>query len=274
MNQHWQSPHLQRLITAIVSTPLLIILIYFSSVQVFSLFIFVVIQIAAGEYNCLVFPQEGLTWEKGEVFFFSGVIAITTYLSNNSMIAPVLTFCVLLSLIGFLLPIKGQAIDMTKVGKVILGFMYMPLLMSSFILLRHLPKGVNWVFFTLVLAFCGDVFGYYVGKTFGKKKLFAALSPGKTVEGTIGLMCGSLLGSLIFQQLIFTELAPLHALIMGVFGGIFGQLGDLFESALKRSAGVKDAGSLFPGHGGILDRLDSLSFIAPFVFYYQHFVIQ
>ena len=86
-------------------------------------------------------------------------------------------------------------------------------------------------------------------------------------------MCGSLLGGVIFQQLIFTELPLIHALIMGAGGGILGQLGDLFESALKRSAGVKDAGFIFPGHGGILDRLDSLSFIAPFVFYYQHFII-
>jgi phosphatidate cytidylyltransferase len=266
--------HLQRWLTGIVSAPLLILLIYYSSELVFSLFIFAVIQVAAGEYNCLAFAQEGLSWEKGEVFFFAGVITISTYISDNIMITPVLTFCLLLTFTVFLYKIRDQAIDMSKVGKVVLGFMYMPLLMSSFILLRHLPKGVSWVFFVLVLAFCGDIFGYYAGKALGKRKLFPALSPGKTVEGTIGLMCGSLLGGIIFQQLIFTELPIIHALIMGAFGGIFGQLGDLFESAMKRSAGVKDAGSLLPGHGGILDRLDSLSFIAPFVFYYQHFVIQ
>lgn len=274
MNSLLQSSHVQRWITGIVSAPLLIVLIYYSSVHVFSLFILAVVLIAAGEYNRLLFHQEDLSWEKGQVFFFSGVITISAYISNNSMMAASLTCCVLLSFICVLLQNRKQAIDMARVGKVILGFMYIPLLISSFILLRHLPQGISWVFFTLVLAFCGDTFGYYVGKTLGKRKLCPALSPGKTVAGTVGLICGSLLGSIIFQQLIFTELSLRHALIMGIMGGIFGQLGDLFESALKRSAGVKDAGSLFPGHGGILDRLDSLSFIAPFVFYYHDFVIQ
>lgn len=266
--------HLQRWITGIVSAPLLIIFIWYSSEQLFSLFIFVVIQIAVWEYNCLAFAKEGFTWEKGEVLVFAGVIAISAYISDYIMITFVLTFCLLLSFFVFLFKIRDQAIDMSKVGKVVLGFMYMPLLMSSFIFLRHLPNGVRWVSFALVLAFCGDVFGYYTGKTIGKRKLLAAVSPGKTVEGTIGLMCGSLLGGIIFQQVIFTELPLIHALIMGAFGGILGQLGDLFESAMKRTAGVKDAGFIFPGHGGILDRLDSLSFIAPFVFYYQHFIIK
>jgi phosphatidate cytidylyltransferase len=274
MNHHWQSHHLQRWITGIVSAPLLIIFIFYSSELVFSLLIFAVIEIAAWEYNCLAFGKEGFVWEKVEVFVFAGMIAISAYISDYIMITSVLTFCLLLSFFVFLFRITDQAIDMSKVGKVVLGFMYIPLLMSSFILLRHLSNGVSWVLFALVLAFCGDIFGYYTGKTIGKKKLLAAVSPGKTAEGTIGLMCGSLLGGIIFQQLFFTELPLIHALILGAFGGILGQLGDLFESAMKRSAGVKDAGFIFPGHGGILDRLDSLSFIAPFVFYYQHFIIQ
>jgi phosphatidate cytidylyltransferase len=273
MSQRVQSQHLKRLITGIVSAPLLIIFTYYSSKQLFFLLIFAVIQIAVWEYNRLAFGRDGFAREKGQVFFFAGVIAISAYLSDNAMITSVLTLSMLLCFIVFLLQITDQTIDMSRLGKVVLGFMYIPLLMSSFILLRHLPQGVIWIFFTLILAFCGDIFGYYTGKTFGKKKLFLALSPGKTVAGTIGLICGSLLGGIVFQQLIFTELSFIHALIMGAFGGILGQLGDLFESALKRFAGVKDAGNIFPGHGGILDRLDSLSFIAPFVFYYQRFII-
>jgi phosphatidate cytidylyltransferase len=273
MNLHVQSHHLQRLITGIILAPLLIVFICYSSERLFALLIFGVIQVAVWEYNCLAFAREGWTWEKGEVSFFAAAITLSTSLSDNSTTTFVLTGCVLIAFLIFLFQIRNQAIELAKLGKVVLGFMYMPLLMSSFILLRHLPVGVHWVLFVLVLAFCGDIFGYYVGKTFGKRKLFALLSPGKTVEGTIGLIFGSLLGSIVFQQLIFTELPIIHALIMGAFGGIFGQLGDLLESAMKRSAGVKDAGSLFPGHGGMLDRLDSLSFIAPFVFYYQQFVL-
>lgn len=265
--------HLQRWITGIVAAPLLILFLYYSSEQLFALFIIAVIQIAAWEYNSLAFPDQGFAWEKAEVLVFAGVIAIAAYIADN-MMTSVLTLCVLLSFVLFLFKIRDQAIDISRVGKVVLGFLYMPLLMSSFILLRHLPSGVKWVLFALVLAFCGDIFGYYTGKTIGKRKLLASVSPGKTVEGTIGLLVGSLLGGIVFQQLIFAELPFIHALIMGAFGGILGQLGDLFESAMKRTAGVKDAGFIFPGHGGLLDRLDSLSFIAPFVFYYQHFVIK
>lgn len=263
------SPHVQRWLTSVVLAPLLILFIWYGSEQFFALFIFAVIQIAVWEYNSLAFGREGFVREKAEVSFFAGVITLATYAADGSAI----TFCVLLACIFFLLQIKDQTIDVLPLGKVVLGFTYMPLLMASFILLRRLPGGVNWVLFTLVLAFCGDIFGYYTGKTIGKKKLFPALSPGKTVAGTIGLLAGSVLGALLFRQLVFTNLPPIHALIMGALGGVFGQLGDLFESALKRSAGVKDAGSLFPGHGGILDRLDSLSFIAPFVVYYQYFVM-
>jgi len=266
--------HLQRWITAIVSAPLLILLTWYSSEALFSLLIFAVIQIAAWEYNRLVFAEKGFAREKKEVMFFASIIVISAYLSGSVMLTHVLVFCLLLSFCSYLFKIQDQTIDTSKVGKVILGFMYIPLLMSSFILLRHLPSGTRWVLFVFVLAFSGDIFGYYTGKTIGKRKLLVAVSPGKTVEGTIGLICGSILGGFIFQKLIFTELPIQHALIMGFFGGILGQLGDLFESALKRSAGVKDAGFIFPGHGGILDRLDSLSFIAPFVFYYQQFIIQ
>lgn len=273
MNHHLQSHHLQRWITSIVAAPLLVIFICYSSEEIFSLFMFAVIEIAVWEYNGLAFAKTSFSWEKGELFVFAGLITLSAYISDYMMITSILTFCLLLSFFVFLFQIHDQGIDMSKLGKVVLGFMYLPLLISSFILLRHLSSGTRWVLFVLVLAFCGDVFGYYTGKTMGKRKLFVVLSPGKTVEGTVGLMCGTLLGGIIFQQLFFRELPLIHALIMSAFGGILGQLGDLFESALKRSAGAKDAGFIFPGHGGILDRLDSLSFIAPFVFYYQRFII-
>jgi len=152
--------------------------------------------------------------------------------------------------------------------------MYIPLLMSHFILIRQTSSGVLWIFFILVLAFSGDIAAYYVGRRMGKKKLLPGVSPGKTVEGTIGLVAGSIAGCLLFRQLFFPLLSVPHAVILGLVGSIIGQLGDLSESALKRSAGVKDSGVILPGHGGILDRLDCLMFITPFVYYYQVFIIR
>jgi phosphatidate cytidylyltransferase len=123
------------------------------------------------------------------------------------------------------------------------------------------------------MAFAGDTAAYYVGRRLGRHKLYPEVSPGKTVEGTIGLVVGSVAGCLLFRHYFFQALPMGHAIVLGLAGSVLGQLGDLCESVLKRAAGVKDSGTLFPGHGGILDRLDCLIFITPFVYYYQGFLI-
>jgi len=152
--------------------------------------------------------------------------------------------------------------------------MYIPFLMSYFISLRMMEKGVLWVLFVLVLAFAGDITALYAGKTFGKHKLIPLISPGKTVEGVIGLVLGSTGACLIFSYYLLSQVSLIHIAILAFVGSIIGQLGDICESAIKRNYGFKDASSLLPGHGGILDRLDCLIFIAPFVYYYRIFVIE
>jgi phosphatidate cytidylyltransferase len=137
-----------------------------------------------------------------------------------------------------------------------------------------LDKGALWIFFVLVLAFAGDIVALYAGKYLGKHKLVPLISPGKTVEGLIGLVFGSTLACLIFSYYFLPEISLIQIAILSVTGSIIGQLGDICESAIKRNYGLKDASSLLPGHGGILDRLDCLIFIAPFVYYYRIFVIR
>ena len=159
------------------------------------------------------------------------------------------------------------------VAKVVFGLMYIPFLISHFILLRSLDKGVLWVLFALVLAFVGDITALYVGKYFGKHKLIAQVSPGKSVEGTIGLVLGSTMACLIFGYFSFPEVSLVKIGVLAFTGSIIGQLGDLSESAIKRTYGLKDASSLLPGHGGVLDRMDCLIFIVPFVYYYRIYVI-
>lgn len=121
----------------------------------------------------------------------------------------------------------------------------------------------------IVLVFCllwaNDVFAYLTGKLLGKHKLFPRISPGKTIEGSIGGLVFTLIAVVVFAH--FAEWLPLaKAIGMAVIAVVFGTLGDLSESMLKRQAGVKDSGKLIPGHGGILDRFDSVMFSVPFVF--------
>jgi phosphatidate cytidylyltransferase len=120
-----------------------------------------------------------------------------------------------------------------------------------------------------IIIWSNDTFAYIVGKTMGKHKLFERISPKKTVEGFIGGMVFAIIAAYVLS-LYFEVLTPLHWIMSAVILVIFGTLGDLVESKFKRNAGVKDSGSIMPGHGGILDRLDSIIFAIPFLFlYYQ-----
>ena len=113
----------------------------------------------------------------------------------------------------------------------------------------------------------GDSAAYFVGSAIGKVKLYPAISPNKTVEGALGGLGGSLLAAVMFSSLFLPELSYSSIILVALIIGVFSQVGDLFESMLKRSCGVKDSGTMIPGHGGMLDRLDSLLFAFPSAYY-------
>ena len=267
------NPHMKRWITGVVAVPILFAIIAYGSEALFAALIIGATLLGMAEYNRMVFGP-GLSREKMETMAISLLILLSAAAGDMTLLVTVLTFTVMAVLMINLLRFGGQGPDMTTVGGVILGVLYIPLLMCHFILIRKTPAGILWIFFILVLAFTGDIAAYYVGRTLGKRKLLPQVSPGKTVEGTIGLVAGSITGCLLFRQFFFPLIPVGHAVILGLVGSIIGQLGDLSESALKRSAGVKDSGTLLPGHGGILDRLDCLMFITPFVFYYRVLILQ
>jgi phosphatidate cytidylyltransferase len=113
-----------------------------------------------------------------------------------------------------------------------------------------------------------DSAAYFVGCRYGKRRLYPEVSPKKSVEGSLGGLAGSLAGVMIARLTFFAELSVGDALLAALLIGVLGQVGDLFESLIKRSCGVKDSGTIFPGHGGILDRLDSILFASPVAYYY------
>jgi phosphatidate cytidylyltransferase len=146
------------------------------------------------------------------------------------------------------------------------GILYLGWLLSYLVALRGLDEGRNWVFFALFTTFASDTTAFFVGRALGRHKLAPNISPGKTWEGTIAGVFGAIIASLLFTLLIPISYA--QAIVLGILVSIFGQLGDLVESLLKRNMGVKDSGRLIPGHGGFLDRIDSVVFAGVVVYYY------
>ncbi|HUH65627.1 MAG TPA: phosphatidate cytidylyltransferase [Syntrophales bacterium] len=267
------TPHAKRWISGIIAVPPLFAIIFFGSEAVFAALITIVVVGAVFEYSRMVFDR-GFARERLQGLVIAVLICFAAFSGDLRIVLAVIAFSILvvfpLSLVGMSELSPGLA----SVAKVVFGFIYIPFMLSHFILLRHSVQGVVWIFFVLVLAFCGDITAFYVGRTIGKRKLMPLVSPGKTVEGTVGLLIGSMAGCLIYRYFFLPQLSPVHAAVLGFSGGIIGQLGDLCESVIKRASGVKDSGSLVLGHGGLLDRLDCLIFLAPYVYYYRMFLTE
>ena len=162
----------------------------------------------------------------------------------------------------------------------VMGILYIGLLFSYIVVLRFsdltvdqtagIETGAVLLWITFLGTWASDTFAYIMGCNFGSRKLCPEISPGKTVEGSIGGLVGCIAVVAILG--FIWNMPMIQVVILGLLVGIAAQTGDLFESALKRYTGVKDSGSLLPGHGGVLDRFDSVLFVAPIVYYYSIYV--
>ena len=159
-------------------------------------------------------------------------------------------------------PIEGAP---RAAGVVVLAWLYCGLLASAVVGLR-LRFGFGWVILVFVVTWANDTFAYFAGRLFGRHRLLERVSPRKTWEGFAGGALGSVAGALVVRGLLLGPVPLWAALAIAVGGAVLGPLGDLAESMLKRAAGAKDSGRLIPGHGGLLDRIDALLFVAPWVY--------
>ncbi|MCL2877233.1 MAG: phosphatidate cytidylyltransferase [Acidobacteria bacterium] len=134
--------------------------------------------------------------------------------------------------------------------------------------------GLQWTILLLVVIWVNDITALSVGRKFGRTRFAPKLSPKKTNEGAAGGLAAGVIAAVLLQRFLFADLQVVHAVVVSVLGGVFGQLGDLAESLLKRAAEVKDSSQLIPGHGGALDRMDSLLFAFPVLYIYLVFLYQ
>jgi phosphatidate cytidylyltransferase len=181
---------------------------------------------------------------------------------------------VALVLLAFALGRGADYESVTAAAATLLGAVYLGALGGTIAALRVLPptgQGPWRVVLLLAVQVFSDSFAFFVGNAIGRRRLAPAISPGKSVEGAIGGLVGGIIGALGVRAVGLPALPLAHAIGLGAAVAVLGIVGDLDESLLKRWAGVKDSGTLFPGHGGMLDRLDSLLFGAPVLYYYfQH----
>lgn len=171
----------------------------------------------------------------------------------------------------FLFRIRNIETAARDVALALLAFLYIPFLLMHLVLLRQTPFGIQWLIVIMLIVMTNDSAAYYSGSAFGKHRLYPLVSPKKSIEGAIGGLLGSLVGTMLAKFTFFPQLTFTDAAVTAIVVGMVGQAGDLFESLLKRSFGVKDSGTLIPGHGGVLDRLDSILFAAPIAYYYVLF---
>lgn len=252
--------------------PLLIFFTLKATPFQFSLLIFLLALLGLDEFYRMALPARR---GEGRAAALAGALAMFSVFAYDRIFPfMALTLLVLAFCLIALFRLREIRQAATDAALILMGFLYVPLLLSHLIMIRMLPHGVSWLFLIMVIVMAGDSAAYYVGTSFGKNKLYPAVSPKKSVEGSLGGLAGSVVGALASKFLFFPELTIAHCIATALLLGVLGQLGDLFESLVKRSCGVKDSGVIIPGHGGILDRMDSILFAGPAAFYYAYFLFR
>lgn len=267
--------HLKRWITGLIALPFLIFLVYRGGIPFLLLVGFAGICSLWEYFRILIDAhRDALTKVLVAEAYLVGLAIITTaHVAGlnpvSILIALNLVFVGLLSVFMF----KSNPSVVELVQKQIQGIIYIPLSLSFLVLIRREPQGMIWLFYILGIIFAGDISAYYVGSYLGRHKLNPAVSPGKTVEGALGGLVGNFLLAGIGKLLFLPALSWQGCVVFAIALGLAGQIGDLFESELKRASRIKDSGGILPGHGGFLDRIDALLFASPVAYLIKMYIL-
>lgn len=262
-----------RIIAALVFAPVLLGLVFWGGLPLAAACVVIAL--------LMVWEYLHLALGSGDAFLKLVAFAVTAGVATQTLdllpqvaaglLIPVAVMAVFVAALARPTPIDGA---LRRVAVVAFGAVYCGALIPYLSRLRDMEQGLGLALMALGCTWLADTGAYFAGRFFGRHKLYPAVSPGKTIEGGIGGLVASVVVAALIRQLFSVEMSLMHTVAVGVLAAVFGVLGDLCESMLKRSVGAKDSGKLIPGHGGVLDRFDAMMFVAPAVFLYATVVIQ
>ncbi len=264
--------HLKRWLTAIVLVPFLFGILLKGTPFLFSLLVAVVTVIAMAEYFTIVSPAV-----KGGIpktvqlaaYIISLFIIGAVHRGSYEVLLAVLALNLMLVAMSVMALYSKKPSILEAVSKQIQAIFYVPLLLAFLILIRNSENGALWVIWIFLIIAASDTGAYYIGSYFGRRPLSPGISPNKTIEGSLAGIASAVVVALVFDWLFIQDIHSILVILFAVVAAAVGQLGDLFESALKRHGGIKDSGSILPGHGGILDRIDGLMFALPVGYFFK-----
>jgi len=263
----------KRIITAVIAVPLIILLVRFSPPAVFFAALVGVTVLALKELFGMMIVDEPAVGRWSAVGLGCLVpLAVFAGGAGNGedpffLLSAVLVFCfVVFFCYHITLPGKYEN-AFPVISAKFFGTVYIPALFSYLLLIRAFPRGGEWLLFLLFVTWAGDSGAYFTGTWIGKKPLAPKISPNKTVEGAVGSFVTGIAVAVLCRALFLNAIPLAGCVLLGMGINVFNQFGDLAESKIKRAYRVKNSGTLIPGHGGVLDRIDSLLFAAPFLYY-------
>lgn len=253
--------HGKRVVVALVSLPLLYLTIMYLPPIVFALLLVGVALIALSEFYEMYHLGRALKY----VGLLSGSALVMATFAYNEYVFDILMIAAMILLATRLFGKRVPASSLADIAPAVVGLVYVPGLLAFQGLIRQ--RGPEWILFLYATVWAADSCAYYIGKGFGKRKLYPSVSPNKTVAGAVGSLVGGIVAALLLRSFVIRELGVAPIMLIGMTIGTLSIVGDLVESMFKRDAGVKDSGNILPGHGGILDKIDGALFAGPFLYW-------
>jgi phosphatidate cytidylyltransferase len=263
-----KTSHGKRFITAVLLIPSIFSYLYWGGPLLFVFLVWAAFSLGTQEFFHLLHP--GATRPRLIFHWVLGSLAVWgAYWKGLEGLTLALILGFFLVIFSLIISFPSEKPFYDHLGRQLITHWYLPFFMPFFVLIRLENKGLFWIFFLMAVNYAGDTGAFYAGRSWGRHKLAPQVSPKKTIEGSLGGLAANILVAIIFQLTLFQEQPLGFMAALGLVIGLVSQMGDLMESVFKRAARIKDSGSLLPGHGGILDRIDSLLLPAPLVYFYM-----